>query len=224
MTCTGCDKHVQRPRYQARRSTTGRYFCSDECRDRVGSKPRTGQDVPCDNCGKPRWTIQSELENHPNRARYCSNECKSEGARVPRVETTCEHCGEVELVLPSKASRFCSRACTGAARRRQPGETWMDPEKGYVWEFVAEGGRKMQHRLRIEELIGRPLRTEEEVHHLNGDKTDNRVDGELTVWHGKLRSGNLELWSTSQPAGQEVPAKVAWARKILALYGDLVPE
>jgi len=32
------------------------------------------------------------------------------------------------------------------------------------------------------------------------------------------RESNLELWSSSQPKGQRVEDKVAWAREILALY------
>lgn len=61
------------------------------------------------------------------------------------------------------------------------------------------------------EHIGRRLTKEENVHHLNGDRSDNRLD-------------NLELWSTKQPPGQRVKDKVQWAREILELYVGLEKE
>lgn len=65
--------------------------------------------------------------------------------------------------------------------------------------------RIMEHRAVMEAHIGRELTVEENVHHINGVRDDNRIE-------------NLELWSSSQPSGQRVEDKVAWAREILALY------
>lgn len=80
--------------------------------------------------------------------------------------------------------------------------------QGYRVVYV-KGGRVLEHRLIMERHLGRPLLGHESVHHKNGDRLDNRL-------------GNLELWSSSQPAGQRVEDKLAWAREIISLYGGLV--
>jgi hypothetical protein len=83
--------------------------------------------------------------------------------------------------------------------RRVNGEPRVDAS-GYV--FI---GKAAQHRLVMEQILGRSLHQWETVHHKNGDRADNRPE-------------NLELWSSAQPAGQRVEDKVAFALDILATY------
>lgn len=117
----------------------------------------------------------------------------------------------------STISERCARA-RSAAKKGKQSCNWkggrITEKTGYIsiWKPEhpnAKGGRNksyvLEHRMVMSDFLGRALLRTEQVHHRNGDRADNRIE-------------NLELWSTSQPAGQRIEDKLKWAKEFIKLY------
>lgn len=83
--------------------------------------------------------------------------------------------------------------------KRSSKEFSLDPN-GYM-----RRGAIREHRVVMEEHLGRKLIPGETVHHKNGVRHDNRIE-------------NLELWVSHQPSGQRIEDLLSWADEIIERY------
>jgi hypothetical protein len=121
----------------------------------------------------------------------------------------------------NRQKRLCSTACRSKFRQDRAPKTFdggtrvFHKKRGYVWisipAYLSRTGKKMQmlhHRYVMEQHLDRELLRHEVIHHLNGDKTDNRIE-------------NLELFTTHHGEGARVTDKVSHAIDILRLYPEI---
>jgi hypothetical protein len=173
-------------------------FCSTICvgafsvrmRQEAGTytppkKPRRGIEVPCLQCKKPVYRTQAELIR---RGQFCGMDCHNEHQRRGRIAKVCPACGKQFSVPKSKAQQVhCSATCELPKRlkrtleRTHNGKPARINHAGYVMLWEPEHpssfhGWCFEHRLVMEASIGRRLETHEVVHHISGDKDDNRIE------------------------------------------------
>lgn len=131
--------------------------------------------------------------------------CRSE-ERKKRCE-----CGTVIWASSSQCIKCLGKSQSGENNPRYKAGRYT--KNGYIMVLAPNHPRHkgqkanyvFEHILVMEEKLGRYLLPNENVHHINGIKDDNRIE-------------NLELWITSQPSGQRAEDLVVWAKQILALY------
>jgi len=120
-------------------------------------RPKNGEDRTCKQCWKHFYVQAHQIKNYAGGGSYCSRKCTVAGVT-----------GRKFRLKKDEVTRYVR-------------------SDGYVMVKVSIHRFQLEHRLVIEREIGRKLKRNETVHHLNGTKTDNQPE-------------NLQVLSNSEHA------------------------
>lgn len=131
---------------------------------------KNGKMMPCKYCGKKVYIFKARQKSF----KYCSRYCH----------------GKAILSTPENQARI--KHPVGKNHPRWKGGT-INKERGYKI-ICLKGKQVYEHRYVMEQYLGRKLNCYENVHHINGIKTDNRIE-------------NLEILSRSKHTKQNPKKK-----------------
>lgn len=171
-------------------------YCSKECRESV-----THLTKHCIVCGKEYSVAKSRYGNRKNiRYKCCSENCRDEFHRRNKKDNNhvCTNCGlSFNSPRDNKTSMvFCSQKCSKEYMRGEKSPFYSGgniTSQGYK---AIKIGKKyvLEHRLVVEEHIGRKLKRDEDVHHIDFNKLNNDISNllllkkdEHTRLHHKLK-------------------------------------
>jgi len=133
---------------------------------------------------------------------FSHRQCYKSGSCKKFWKCQCE-CGNITI---TDSSALTSGGCKSCGCLRNKG----GKKNSYGYNSVYSSKLKkyvLEHRYVYEQHYEVTLTPNQNIHHINGDRLDNRIE-------------NLELWDTSQPKGQRVEDKISFYFQLVEKYKD----
>lgn len=189
---------------------------------------RNGEHVACEQCGELYY-------RRPHQAvigrRFCGQQCRKAARQATITEQPCEVCqGPVRVFASRPNPRFCSRDCRRLGmmgwplERMHNGVPARKSRYGYVMIYEPDHpdkrycGWQFEHRMIMERELGRRLRSDEHVDHINRMRDDNRLE------NLQVLSKSAHMKKTANDVYTEVRSMRAELAAYRARYGPLEQE
>ncbi len=190
VTCNTCNLIFEKKNFSVRRSKN--HFCSKECKYKKSDS--------CPLC------LKNIDRNKEKRSKIFCNICYERNYYKENPE-------RIELRKKKVRENLRRKRNLPLDTPRMRGENGSGSINGNGYKIIynknhpnSKNDRIAEHTLIMSNHIGRPLFKGENVHHINGDKLDNRIE-------------NLELWNKCQPCGQRIEDKIKFYIEFLNQYG-----
>lgn len=170
--------------------------CSEKCAKSLISKNRSGRpkmknrdyttEVTCKNCGEVFWKRQDRTGGKNFCTKECHTEWRSESEKVAK------HMRKIAATgiegWDKKQLEKLSEQMTGKTNPSWKGGVTYKSGKGNYddtvlvkcpkeyEEMARKNGYVLEHRLKVAKEIGRPLKSEEVVHHIDHDPQNNEME------------------------------------------------
>lgn len=155
-------------------------YCSHKCSNMASSKIRKKEkiELECEYCKHKFYLLESVIKSREKQSgttiKYCSQKCMGLANRTRYIEV-CRNCGKK---FETTRNKFCCVECVNQYRK----ESGIMKRDGYWFEngykvIYLDGDNYIKEHIQImEKHIGRKLNADEVVHHINENKTDNRLE------------------------------------------------
>lgn len=148
-------------------------------KEKISKRSKNGRDftgilVECYSCKKELYRQPAFVKRSKSGKFFCSATCRSLKKKEITKDTTPWNKGKkgLQIAWNKGITVFFGEDHPrwNGGRRVRKNKDW------YVVLWTGNKESKLEHRKVMEDFIGRELSSEEVVHHINGDKGDNRIE------------------------------------------------